>query len=222
MNILAVMDDAYLNAELHQDSGAIHLALHLDLREMPAVACGIVDATCRRIAAMQVNPRGQVFEEGPVFLQSAVRTEQGRLLNRACLYQMDFDADLCPRMHVHPSGERLLVLTTVERFAVFSLTPPTIDSDLEPMVTILDPELCRHTSRLVYGVVIESFVQFSMQIPVNTTHRFLGRGSAQSFHPDEAAETSTTMVKGSSMMAQTAFWSAQPPYRQDCIDPAMR
>ena len=32
MNILAVMDDAYLNAELHQDSGAIHLALHLDLR----------------------------------------------------------------------------------------------------------------------------------------------------------------------------------------------
>ena len=216
------MNEVYLNNESHQDTGSIHLALHLDLREMPTVACGIVDATCRRIAAMQENPCGQVFEEGPVFLQSAVRTEKGRLLNRSCLYQMDFDADLCPRMHVHPSGERLLIVTTIEQFAVFSLTRPTIDSDLEPMVRILDPELCRQTCRLVYGVVVESFVQFSLQIPVNTTHRFLGRGSAQSFHPDESAETSATSTKGSSMVAQTSFWSPLPPSPQDCIDPSIK
>ena len=80
------------------------------------------------------------------------------------------------------------------------------------MVTILDQNFVGTQAAWCMALLLNHFAVLNA-IPVNTTHRFLGRGSAQSFHPDEAAETSTTMVK-SSMMAQTAFWSAQPPYRQ--------
>lgn len=195
----------------HRDSGAIRLALLLDARTAPEVVSALHHLTQARIASKVATGDGQVFEEGPVYLQARPRVSAFGDIGRACLYQMEFGdpADTpCARMHTHPLGERFLIITPVTAFFIWSLTPFEIDADLVPMSRILSESECSQTGRRIHGVEVSANVAFTAQIPAGTTHRFLGRATGISVHPDEAAELAMEGSVQSSMEAQTRFWTA--------------
>jgi hypothetical protein len=212
--------DKLINQISHQDIAAIKLSLYLDLRSELDTAVLLHNATKARIANKVGEGKGQIFEDGPVFLQSKTRDIPSGTINQSCLYQMDFDnpsLEKCARMHIHPFGERLLVITPVSTFRVWSLTQFEVDTDLEPLLMHLKPYTCTESNRAIYGVEISSGTIFTVHIPAGTTHRFLGSATAMSFHPEESKELKAVKSCLSSMKAQTEFWSKNYPLPSECL-----
>lgn len=200
-------EELLIDFDNHRDGGQIRLGLVVDLRANPTAAAAIVDAYRQRVGDEMVNGCGQSFEEGDVFLQSAARVDGEFARNSACMYLMDFGPEGSEaRMHVHPFGERLLLIMTGSEFRVLSLSPIEVASDLKAVARESAPETCTLSGRVVYAVSIEPWVHVSVQIPANTTHRFVGGGTASSIHPNEPAELQVLESESSSMSAQTAFW----------------
>ncbi len=206
-----------LDLASHQDKGAIRLGILLDMRAMPQAVNYLHGAIQLHIERKVASGAGQIFEEGPVYLQSPHRTSDLGPINRACLYMMDFGDPAqgnCARMHVHPLGERLLMICPISDFRIWSLTPFEFHQDLVPLLRYLDTYVCDKSGRNIHGVEVPACILVTAQIPAGTSHRFLGRATALSVHPNETDELESVGFTSSSMDGQTKFWA--PPTSIEC------
>ena len=209
--------ESQINIQTHQDIGTIRVELLQDRRANPSVAKAIYSGWAETIKRKVEDGVGDEFEEGPVFLQSSHRVHGGVELNRACTYRMHFkDQSTCARMHVHPHGERLLEINPVSEFRVYSLSPFDLCKNFESFGKQVEEELCKISKRVIFGIAVDSFVEFSVQIPRNTSHRFLGVACATSFHPDEISELKTIGAMASVMADQTSYWGSAMPTGNEC------
>ena len=208
--------ESTVNLDTHEDFGTISIQLLQDRRNAPEVSRAIYRGWVETIEQKVKDGVGSVFEEGPVFLQSSHRIEGGKAWNRACAYRMHFH-EQCARMHVHPYGERRLEINPVSAFGVFSLSPFELGDDFLTYGRKLDEYLCPISNRVVFGIAIDAFVEFSVQIPKNTSHRFLGVACALSCHPDEISELNTLSAATSAMGGdQTAYWGSSDRTNPEC------
>jgi len=206
-----------INLASHEDTGPIRLFLHADLRDNLHAVTALCKATSQRIFDKLQVGDGQHFEEGPVYLQTPPRPSKR---NHACLYQMHFDSDACARMHIHPLGERLILVTPVSHFRIWSVSEFEVEPDLRPMTTRLPSDMCEVTKTPVFGVEVAAGVMFTIQIPPGTSHRFLGEASVISIHPNESKELQDGGFATSTMEGQTAYWTRSPPSAAECKPPA--
>lgn len=215
------MSEPLIDHKIHKDPGALRLGLKARYSEMGAWEK--IKAIRARIhsAYISADPNAQIFEEGPVLLAIPPRGERsgitGEVLGHASSWLMDFRSDKCARLHNHPLGERVLNILPDSHFQIWSASPIEISDDLRQSgIKVLPEDKDRVTGEVFYGIEVPPYTEFSVQIPKGTTHRFLGSGVAESFHPDELAEIKETGA-GPDMEAQTRPWSETKPDATACV-----
>src|SRR5262245_6598920 len=134
--------------ESQTDVAGIGLELFLDLSDCVELLNKIAERCRKRIERKISEGVGQTFEEGNVFLQADRIREGNEFHTNSVVYQMDFgqSGGLCPRMHIHPYGERYELIFPNSNFQVWSATAFSNSHELQPLHKPL-ASVCKETKR---------------------------------------------------------------------------
>lgn len=233
----------------HVDPGHIRIEHIADYQDNEAR--GYIDANIRMLE--QYPTQVQAFEEGNVlklaherlddmdvtsipesyrhYLSAYEIHQEGHAQGLLGMYLMEFtpSEEICPRLHVHPYGERTVIITTDNQTSVTVRAKSGIETNSD----VLSDNAMRFRESWFYmdyddlpederSFVVPPNTSVAVRIPPNTAHAFLTQGSgkaiAWSVHPVEAHEVTARKHKDENpqkvtMGALTEFLEDNSPER---------
>jgi hypothetical protein len=234
-----VMDKRLVISEIeaikaHKDSGHILVAQVAKIRE--EYITGLVQdiSTQIKIDYEHKTKASQVFDGEPTSLIAEPFIKDGLVLSETATYLMSFPNDeeqsethpkgYCPRMHVHPLGERNVIFFVGDntKLLLQSLSPIILEGGIS---ATLSEDFFPGTERKRYHAVLIPGL-YLVRLAANTSHNFVSLGNSVatiSLHPNEYAElrqldTSSQQAKTtlSSMQEQTVFLQDNAGILEDC------
>ena len=178
--------------------------------------------------------RSQVFDSEPISLIAKPVVEQGQIKSATAVYLMKFPNDealtaerpqgYCPRMHVHPKGERNVLFFIGENthLLIQSLSPIILEGKT---VAVLERDTFPGTKRERHHAVLDSGI-YLVRLAANTSHNFVALGNniaTISIHPREYEELHELSLSqgrpnnlSSNMQNQTVFLQDKAGTIQEC------
>jgi hypothetical protein len=180
------------------------------------------------------DKNSQIFDGEPTSIISRPVIEDGVIKSKTAMYLMKFPNDTtltsqhpkgyCPRMHIHPYGERNILFFIGEntRLLIQSLSPISLGKNTE---AILKEDFFPETNRKRYHAILKPGI-FLIRLALNTSHNFVALGdnvATITLHPQEYEELQKVnnsqekdSLAFSNMQNQTIFLQDEPGTIQNC------